>query len=72
MKLCDKCKYAIWEFTKAGKLHPSRDGKCTYPYEIPALPQSMGFISKPWIGGGNIKRKEELKDHCVYYQGIQL
>jgi hypothetical protein len=72
MKLCDKCKYAEWELTKAGRLHPSGWGKCTYPYEIPVLPQSMYFVSLPRPHGGYIKRKEQLNDHCVYYQGIQL
>lgn len=27
---CDGCKYAEWQLTKNGRLHPSGDGKCTY------------------------------------------
>ena len=30
MKNCTDCKYADWQRTAAGKLHPSGDGECTY------------------------------------------
>ena len=69
MKLCDDCKYAEWKRTKAGKLHPLRQGACTYQYKLPELPASMWWHSSaPRPSGGYIQRKEELKTHCVYYQ----
>jgi hypothetical protein len=69
MKKCTNCKYAEWEKTSAGKLHPSGNGKCKYPLRIPALPQSMYWIGKssPVPCGGYISRKKELNDHCVYF-----
>jgi hypothetical protein len=68
MKNCTKCKYAEWNKTKTGRLHPSGDGSCTYQYKIPKLPESMHWITKPRPYGGWINRNSELNDHCVYYQ----
>ena len=69
MRNCTDCKYAQWEKTKTGRLHPSGNGKCTYNYKVPQLPASMhwhgGKPLKPL--GGQINRKKELKHHCVYY-----
>jgi hypothetical protein len=69
MKNCLHCKHADWVKTKAGKLHPTGNGKCAYPWKMPPLPASMY-----WMGqndtipcGGWINRKTELKDHCTYY-----
>ncbi len=69
MKSCLNCKYAHWQRTNAGKLHPSGDGGCAYPWKMPALPASMYWIgrSAPEPNGGHISRKDELKDHCVYF-----
>lgn len=69
MKNCTDCKYANWNRTKSGKLHPSGDGKCIYPYKVPKLPESMYWISQtnPTPAGGFINRREELKEHCVYF-----
>lgn len=67
MKNCLHCKYAEWNKTASGRLHPSGDGKCGYQYKMPPLPQSMHFISEPKPYGGRINRKDALKDHCVYY-----
>ncbi len=69
MKNCTHCTYANWQRTKAGKLHPSGDGKCEYKYDIPALPASMWWLgeSPPKPYGGWINRKTEFKDHCVYF-----
>ena len=67
MKQCKDCKYAEWAKTKAGKLHPTGAGRCTYDVTLPAIPQAFYFVTKPLIGGGYIFRNEELKDHCVYY-----
>lgn len=69
MKSCLNCKYAKWDKTKSGNLHPSGDGLCFYPFAIPKLPASMYWIGKvpPYPCGGSISRKTELKEHCVYF-----
>jgi len=67
MKNCTHCKYADWQRTKSGALHPSGDGKCTFEYKVPVLPQSMYWLSDCIPYGGYISRKKELKDHCAYF-----
>ena len=67
MKNCLHCKHADWRKTEAGRLHPSGDGHCKYPWKIPQLPASMYFVSEPRACGGFISRKTELKDHCAYF-----
>ncbi len=67
MKNCTHCKYADWRRTKSGALHPSGDGKCTFGYKVPVLPQSMYWLSGCIPYGGYISRKQELKDHCAYF-----
>lgn len=70
MKSCIGCKYAEWEKTKAGKLHPSGDGKCRFPWEMPKLPAAMYWIRAvcPRPSGGVINRKETFADNCAYFQ----
>ena len=69
MKNCTKCKYAEWKRGNKGRLHPSGDGECKFPYKIPALPASKFWLSGiPFPSCGFINRREELKDHCVYYE----
>lgn len=71
MKNCKDCKYAEWKRTKLGRLHPSGDGECGYKlkWKMLSIPASMfwpGNMShKPC--GGYINRREDLKEHCVYY-----
>jgi hypothetical protein len=67
MKNCAGCKYAEWDRTKSGSLHPSGDGRCGYPWKLPALPASMYWVNTPGHCGGLINRRRELKDHCVYF-----
>ena len=67
MKNCTDCRYAKWERTKAGRLHPSGDGRCMYKYKVPPLPGSMYWRRNPSPYGGYINRKKELKEHCPYY-----
>jgi hypothetical protein len=70
MKSCLKCAYADWKLTKAGKLHPSGAGRCTYPWEPPPLPASMYWIGRitPEPCGGYIYRKDKLKEHCACFE----
>lgn len=35
MKNCTNCKHAQWNKTAAGRLHPSGDGRCGYPVQLP-------------------------------------
>ena len=72
MKNCNGCKYAEWKRTDAGRLHPSGDGKCTYEWKMPPLPQAMFFAGfKPRLLGGYISRKRELPDHCAYFAMVE-
>lgn len=70
MKTCDGCKHAEWKYTTTGRLHPGGDGRCTWKYKAPALPQSMfwtGRPNPPEPSGGYINRRHPLPDHCVYF-----
>ena len=67
MKNCKGCKYADWQRTAAGKLHPSGDGRCKYPWKMPLLPASMYWLGSARPSGGRISRRENFEDHCPYY-----
>lgn len=69
MKNCLGCKWAEWEKTKAGKLHPSGKGKCKFPYALPQLPAAMYWLgdSAPIPYGGKINRQAINDKHCAYY-----
>jgi hypothetical protein len=67
MKNCTDCKHAQWKRTKAGSLHPSGDGKCTYQYKVPPLPASMYWITSPSPCGGYINRRKDLTEHCAFW-----
>jgi hypothetical protein len=69
VKTCKWCKYADWNKTASGRLSPSGDGKCGYSYKIPPAPQAFYFLGgTPFLYGGYINRKQELKDHCAYWR----
>lgn len=70
MKSCNDCKYAQWQKTRTGKLHPSGGGQCGYDYKIPPLPGAFFFIGSPLKCGGIINRRKELKEHCAYFVRI--
>ena len=70
MKTCDDCKYAEWERTAVGRLHPSKNGKCGWSVSIPRLPEAFAWVGGDPIRmlcGGQIKRGREHKDHCAYW-----
>lgn len=69
MKSCKDCKHADWKVTAAGRLHPSGDGNCKYPWKMPQIPAAMFWMyhKPPEPMGGWINRKTGLKDHCVYW-----
>ncbi len=64
MKSCANCKWADWKRTPAGKLHPSGDGQCNYPVEMPVLPAAYYWVGGQYPSGGNISRRGELLVHC--------
>lgn len=66
MKNCTGCKYADWQRTKSGRLHPYGDGECTFEIKRPVVPISKSLIF--YVGGGIINRHKELKDHCPCYE----
>ena len=68
MKDCTDCKRAKWDRTKNNRLHPSGKGVCYFTYKIPVLPESMDWINKPTVCGGQISRRKKLKNHCLYYE----
>ena len=68
MKSCLDCSYAEWDRTKAGKLHPSGDGKCTWEYKEPKIPASFYWVSRYSPVGGYINRRKTLKKHCAFYR----
>lgn len=70
MKTCDDCAYAQWRRTKAGRLHPNKDGKCKYPWASPALPNSAPALmhrDKSPPEGWYIWRGHEFQDRCPYW-----
>ena len=68
MKTCVGCKYAQWKTTVSGRLHPSGDGKCEYPYKVPELPASMYWsVYYPSPYGGDINRHKEVKDRVIEF-----
>jgi len=67
MKSCRDCKYAEWDRTSKGRLHPSGSGRCTFKVKVPPLPASMYWIGTTKPAGGYINRQGELLEHCAYY-----
>lgn len=72
MKNCTHCKHARWQKTEAGRLHPGGHGQCGYEVKLPKLPASMrwgGMLNgPPRPAGGFINRRQELPDHCTYFE----
>ena len=66
MKSCIGCKHADWKRTAKGGLHPSGEGRCKYPYEVPPIPAAMYWMSlrPPTPYGGYIDRHEEKDEVC--------
>lgn len=65
MRSCIGCVHANWTKTANGRLHPSGEGRCTYPYRVPELPASMYWLTQSVPCGGVINRKDREAD-CVY------
>lgn len=70
---CDDCKFAKWNRTKTGRLHPDRGGRCTYleqhplPMDVPSAFYWVGR-SAPEPSGGWIDRGlRQDKAPCKFY-----
>lgn len=63
MKCHQGCKYAQWERTVSGKLHPSGRGVCTFQVKVPTLPASMRYHGGIIFGGG-INRRRPFDEEC--------
>ena len=70
--ICTGCKFAIWDLNKAGALHPSGHGKCTWSIEVPIAgsahnPQTRfganGGVVK--VEGGHIWRGQDSVKTCL-------
>lgn len=71
VNLCINCKFAEWERTKDGKLHPSGAGRCTWQMPEIQLPASMYFFgSSPKPMGGYIERKEQ-RASCPQFDHVK-
>jgi len=68
MKNCNGCEFANWKRTKAGRLHPSGVGHCTYQVPEPELPASMYWVSKRFLCGGSINRRKTFEKDCPTYK----
>jgi hypothetical protein len=65
--ICDGCKYADWHRTSNGRLHPDRQGRCTYKIPeiiIPAAFHWMWDDRPPRPSGGGIERGATLRRDC--------
>lgn len=69
MKSCTHCIHAIWDKTKTGRLSPTGDGRCGKKLKPPKLPAAFFWFSAPKPVGGHINRREDLKEHCAFYDG---
>ncbi len=70
MKNCTDCKHALWKRTASGKLHPSGDGRCQYPWKMPELPVAFYWINRPGPSGGPVNRKRDNAEHCAYWARV--
>lgn len=64
MKTCVGCKYADWQKTAGGRLHPGGNGKCTFKIPVPVLPAAFYWIGGSGPTGGIIRRKDVHTEHC--------
>ena len=70
---CCVCKYANWDRTKAGRLHPSGDGFCQWKMPEIKLPIAFYFFTPnrntvPDPHGGHISRNSEFDDCPAFEQ----
>jgi hypothetical protein len=77
MKTCKGCKWADWNKTVSGRLHPNGAGRCTFPVKAQVLPYSIADTYRGkevirWLEAciashRTIYRRDELREHCNCY-----
>lgn len=70
MTLCLKCKWADWNKTENGRLHPNGGGQCRYTWTPPPLPACMYFFSPCKPSGGFINRKQSDFQSCPTFEAL--
>ena len=73
---CDDCAFAKWQRTANGRLHPSKQGRCTrldmFPLDM-RLPSAFYWLGwqmqAPMPSGGFIERGKELREKCIFKDG---
>lgn len=75
---CTTCGLAVWKKTKAGKLHPSGDGRCGWKMPVIVLPASFyysGFSDRRREvvppDGGYIERHSPYTDCPTWMEKTQ-
>lgn len=72
MTNCTYCKWAVWDRTESGRLHPSGDGRCGFQIKMPVVPVAFYHVHgkqlHDYYCGGWINRRVELKEHCPCYE----
>ena len=68
---CDDCRFANWERTSQGVLHPGKSGRCTllsaHPLDLRRLAAFYWVgMAKSGPSGAWIKRGAELKSDCDF------
>lgn len=56
---CDTCRFADWNKTANGRLHPGKQGKCTWTAPVYPIPKAVSYS---WAGGG----KPPVEQHGRY------
>ena len=68
---CSTCQFARWYRTDAGRLHPSGDGRCEFPFRNKfaelKIPAAYYALTVPSFGGGHISRRKPLDEPCPCY-----
>lgn len=59
---CNGCKFAEWDRTEKGRLHPRKSGWCRYQYVPAPLPASMYLVNSNHVCGGHIRRDEPFSN----------
>jgi hypothetical protein len=69
---CLTCKYADWNKTAGGRLHPDGYGRCTYPIPELIIPKVFYWIGfghgQPRPNGGIIERRNGDDRPCPTYK----
>jgi len=62
MNTCLNCRFAEWERTKTGRLHPSGEGECMYRPPQPVLPEPVYCLVKPLYRSACLSRRNPETD----------